>query len=48
MVWIQDDAICYAKPDGGQGQMSIDSIDRKATRQRNAEKQLNFWLPAGD
>jgi hypothetical protein len=48
MVWGQDDAVCYATPDGGQGRMLIDSIDRKATRQRNAEKQPNFWLPAGD
>ena len=47
MVWVQDDAVCYATPDGGQDRMPIDSIDRKATRQRNADQQLN-WLPAGD
>jgi hypothetical protein len=46
MVWVQDDAVCFVSPDGSQGRMPIDSIDRKATRQRNAEKQLNFWLPS--
>jgi hypothetical protein len=45
-VWVQDDALCYVTPDGSESRMPIDSIDRQATRQRNAEKQLNICLPA--
>jgi len=48
MVWVQDNTLCYLAPGGSQGRMPIDSIDRQATRQRNAEKHLNFWLPAED
>ena len=44
-VWVQDDALCYITPDGSEGRVPIHSIDRQATRQRNAEKQLNIWLP---
>jgi hypothetical protein len=36
----------YVTPDGSESRMPIDSIDRQATRQRNAEKQLNICLPA--
>src|SRR5207249_5074347 len=39
-VWVQDKFVCYFAPDGSSGRMPIDSIDREATRQRNAEKQL--------
>ena len=45
-VWVEDDALRYVKPDGSESRMPIDSIDRQATRQRNAEKQLNICLPA--
>ncbi len=45
MVWVEDDALCYVTSGGSQGRMPIDSIDRQATHQRNAEKRLNFWLP---
>ena len=45
MVWVQDNALCYATPDGSQRRMPIDSIDLEATRQRNAEKQLTLRLP---
>jgi hypothetical protein len=45
-VWVQDDALCYVTPDGSESCMPIDSIDRQATLQRNAEKQLNTCLPA--
>ena len=44
-VWVQDNALCYFTPDGGKGQIPIGSVDRQATRQRNAEKQLTLWLP---
>jgi len=45
VVWVQDDKLYYVTPDGGQRRAPIVSIDRDATRQRNAEKQLSFWLP---
>ena len=45
-VWVQDDTLCYVTPDGSESRMPIDSIDRQATGQRNAEKQLNICLPA--
>jgi len=45
-VWVQDDALCYVTPDGSESRMPIDSIDRQATRQRNAETQLNICFPA--
>ena len=45
-VWVQDDTLRYVTPDGSESRMPIDSIDRQATRQRNAEKQLNICLPA--
>jgi len=47
-VWVQDDALCYVKPDGDHGRTPIVSIDRQATRQRNAGKQPEFSLPAED
>jgi hypothetical protein len=47
-VWVQGDALCYVKPGGGQGRTPIVSIDRQHTRQRNAEKQLEFSLPGED
>jgi len=45
-VWVQDDALGYVTPDGSESRMPMDSIDRQATRQRNAEKQLKICLPA--
>jgi hypothetical protein len=47
VVWVQDNTLHYIKPEGGKGRMPIDSIDRRATRQRNG-KQANFWLPPED
>jgi len=44
-VWVQGNALCYYTPDQSTGRMLIDSIDRESTRQLNAGKQLNFWLP---
>jgi len=44
-VWVQDNALCYYTPEHSTGRIPIGSIDRKATRQRNAERQLSFWLP---
>jgi hypothetical protein len=43
-VWVQGNAVCYYRPDHSTGRMPLDSIDRQATRQRNAEQQL-LWLP---
>jgi hypothetical protein len=45
-LWVQDNALCYITADGRESRMPIDFIDRQATRQRNAEKHLNFSLPA--
>lgn len=44
-VWVQGNALCYYTPHHSTGRMLVDSIDREATRQLNAEKQLNLWLP---
>ena len=44
-VWVQGNALCYYTPDQSTGRMPIDSIDREATRQLNAGKHLNLWLP---
>jgi len=44
MVWVQDNAVCFVTPDGDQGRIPLDSIDRKATRQRNAEKQTELLV----
>jgi hypothetical protein len=44
-VWVQDQTLCFFTPDGNKGRMAIESVDRQATRQRNAEKQLSLWLP---
>ena len=46
-VWVQDHYLCYVAPDGSTGRVSIDSIDRTATMQRNAEKDLKLPLPPG-
>lgn len=46
MVWVQDNTLCYIAPDGSEGRIPIDAVDRNATHQRNAEKQVSFWLPA--
>lgn len=46
-VWVQDRSLCYVAPDGGTGRVPIDSIDRAATIQRNAEKDLKLPLPPG-
>ena len=46
VVWVQDDMLCYVTLDGSQRRVPIVSIDRQATSQRNAEKQVYFWLPA--
>jgi hypothetical protein len=45
-VWVHDDTLSYITPDGREGRMPIDSIDREGTCQRNAQKELNFCLPA--
>ena len=47
-IWVEDETLWYLAPDGARGRTPIDFIDRQATRERNAEKHLNFWLPAGD
>jgi hypothetical protein len=44
-VWLQGDALCYYAPDHSTGRIPLDSIDREATRQRNAEQQLSLSLP---
>ena len=44
-VWVQGNALCYYGPDHSTGRIPLDSIDREATRQRNAAKQLSLSLP---
>jgi hypothetical protein len=44
-VWVQGNALFYYTPDHSTGRILIDSIDREATRQLNAGKHLNLWLP---
>jgi hypothetical protein len=44
-VWIQDNVLSYYTPDHNTGRIPIGSIDRQATRQRNAEQQIILWLP---
>ena len=46
-VWVQDHSLCYVAPDGSTGQIPIDAIDRAATIERNAEKDLKLSLPPG-
>ena len=46
-VWVQDGVVHYVTPDGRDHQMKVQSVDREATRQRNAQKGLSLWLPAG-
>ena len=48
MVWVQDNALWYITPGGSEARIPLDSIDRQATRLRNAEKHLSFWLPGKD
>ena len=47
MVWVQDDALYYVTPDGRNGSMPIDSIDREASRRRNEDRPIS-WLPTED
>ncbi len=46
-VWVQDKVVHYVTPDGSDHQMKVESVDREATRRRNAEKGLSLWLPTG-
>ena len=46
-VWVQDDAVFYVTSDGRSHQMKLATVDREATRRRNAESDLKLWLPAG-
>jgi hypothetical protein len=48
-VTVEGNRILYVTPDGIHKQMSMDTLDRERTRQRNAEKQLRLpWLPGGN
>src|SRR5581483_11374226 len=44
-VWVQNRNLCYVAPDGSNGRIPLNEVDREATRRRNAEKQLNLPLP---
>ena len=44
-VWAQDGALLYVTPDGSNKRISINSVDRAATQQRNAEKHLTLSIP---
>jgi hypothetical protein len=46
-VWVQGSVLYYCTPARGTGRLPIDSIDRPATLQLNAEKHIDLWL-AGD
>jgi hypothetical protein len=45
-VWVQHDTLSYIAPDGGQGKLPMESVNREQTKQVNAEKGLTLWLPA--
>jgi hypothetical protein len=45
-VTVQGDALQIVDPDGRHRRVSLDTIDREATRRRNAERNLRLQLPA--
>jgi len=44
-VWIQDGALHYETEEGTVRSMTLESIDREATRKLNAESGLRLSLP---
>ena len=46
-VWVQGNTVRYITPDGGAGQLPLNSVDRAATRMANAAKNLTLVLPVG-
>jgi hypothetical protein len=48
-VCLEGKSVVYTASDGSQKSFPLDALDRKRTRELNAEKQLRLpWLPAGD
>ena len=46
-VWVQGEVVFYVTSDGRSHQMKLATVDREATRRRNAENDLKLWLPTG-
>jgi len=46
-VWVQGNTVRYIAPDGGAGQLPLNSVDRAATRMANAARNLTLVLPTG-
>ena len=44
-VLVNDNMLKYVDPEGQNLQVSLDAVDRDATRKLNRQKNLNFWLP---
>src|SRR5207302_5098547 len=44
-VLVNDNMLKYVDPEGQNLQVSLDEVDRDATRKLNRQKNLNFWLP---
>jgi hypothetical protein len=45
-VVVDEDGLKYTDPEGRNLQISLDKVDREATRNLNRERNLSFWLPA--
>lgn len=46
-VWIQNDDLYYITPEGTEGRLAPNSINREGTRTANAARHLTLSLPAG-
>jgi hypothetical protein len=44
-VIVQDGALHIVDPDGGHQRVSLDAVDREATRRANRERKLQLQLP---
>jgi hypothetical protein len=44
-VTVQDSGLHYVEPDGGHRLVSLDRVDREATRRLNLERKLQLQLP---
>ncbi len=45
-VAVQDNMVHLVEPDGRHGRVSLDAVDRDATRRRNRERHMELQLPA--
>lgn len=47
-VWVQDNSLCFAAPNGGGRRLSLNDIDGPATTRMNAELKLKLPVLFGD